>query len=182
MSKLISYLQKNATTKRIIVLFVMSHLVLLAMILFTVPILNAQIGTTIFDLQTFGYSVSTAQSIVNNLNEQTTLLYLFPQLTLLDLLYPILLALFLSSLLFRLVNSKTKLGKLVLILPFIAMSFDYLENICIMLMISKTMAISQPIVLISSTFTLLKSLFTFIAWICVMIFAVQWYLSKRKSS
>ena len=60
------------------------------MMLFTFPVINHQIGTKAFDLQTFGYSVSIAESIVNNLNDQTTQIYLFPQLTFFDLLYPFL--------------------------------------------------------------------------------------------
>ena len=129
MSILTSLLQKTSSVKTIIILFICSHLVLLSMMLFTFPKINGQIGTKAFDLQTFGYSVSKAESIVNNLNDQTTQLYLFPQLTFLDLLYPFLLALFLSSLLYRLVNRNSKLKSLWLIIPFLAMTFDYLENI-----------------------------------------------------
>ena len=70
--------------------------------LFTFPIINAQIGGAAFDIRTLGYSVSEARTILDNLNDQTIELYLFPQLTLLDLIYPALLALFLSSFLFRL--------------------------------------------------------------------------------
>lgn len=178
MSTFTSLLQKTSSVKSVSVLFVASHLVLLSMMVFTFPIINNQIGTQAFDLQTFGYSASMAESIVGNLNAETTQLYLFPQLTFLDLLYPFLLALFLSSLLFRLVNMNSKFESLLVVIPFLAMIFDYSENICVMLMITKSVAISPQFVLISSTFTVLKSILTSIAWLAILIYAIRWLILK----
>lgn len=148
--------------------------------LFTFPVINNQIGTKAFDLQPFGYSVSVAKSIVNNLNDYTTQIYLFPQLTFLDVLYPFLLALFLSSLLWRLVHRNTPLGKGLLIIPFLAMTFDYLENACIILMISKSVTISKSIVLISSLFTVLKSVLTSISWLAILMYSAKWFILRIK--
>lgn len=183
MSIFTQLLQKTSTTKNIWILFASSHLVLLTMMVFTFPLINHQIETKAFDLQTFGYSVSVAESIVNNLNEQTTQLYLFPQLFLLDLFYPILLSLFLSSLLFRLANNKAKLSALVVIIPFIAMIFDYSENICVTLMITKSIEVSEWFVFVSSSFTILKSMFTSIAWLAILTYTIKWIIlsvKKRK--
>ncbi len=175
-----SLLQKTSSVKNICILFVISHLVLLSMMLFTFPVINHQIGAKAFDLHTFGYSVSVAESIVHNLNDQTTQFYLFPQLTFLDLLYPFLLALFLSSLLFRLVNRNSKLGTALLIIPFFAMTFDYLENICVILMISKSIDIFESLVLISSSFTIFKGVLTSIAWLSIFIHSVKWLILRIK--
>ena len=153
------------------------------MMLITFPVINKQIGIKTFDLQTFGYSVSIAESIVNNLNSQTIDLYLFPQLTLLDVLYPFLLALFLSSFLFRLfliTKTKSKANSILLIVPFLAMGFDYLENTCIILMISKSVEITKSFVLLSSSFTVLKSTLTSIAWLTIFTYSIKW-LSLRKN-
>ena len=182
MSIFTSLLQKTSSVKRVCILFVTSHLVLLSMMVFTFPVINNQIGTKAFDLQTFGYSVSMAESIVNNLDDQTTQLYLFPQLTFLDLFYPLLLALFLSSLLFRIVNVDSKLGLLIVIIPFLAMIFDYSENICVILMISKSIEISESFVLISSSFTVLKSILTSISWVAILIYSIKWLIMKRKKT
>lgn len=176
-------LQKNSSIKIVCSLFLTSHLVLLAMMLITFPVINKQIGIKTFDLQTFGYSVSIAESIVNNLNSQTIDLYLFPQLTLLDVLYPFLLALFLSSFLFRLfliTKTKSKANSILLIVPFLAMGFDYLENTCIILMISKSVEITKSFVLLSSSFTVLKSTLTSIAWLTIFTYSIKW-LSLRKN-
>ena len=181
MSILNSLLLKTSSVKNICVLFVASHMVLLVMMLFTLPVINDQIGTKVFDLQTFGYSLYEAESIVDNLNNETTALYLFPQLTLLDLLYPFLLALFLSSLMFRLIKITTSKGNaapILLAIPFVAMLFDYAENICIVLMISKSIEISETIVLLSSSFTVLKGVLTSIAWIVILVYAIKWFRMK----
>lgn len=180
MSIFTSLLQKTSSVKNICILFIVSHLVLLAMMLFTFPVINHQIETKAFDLQTFGYSISTAKSIVNNLNDQTTQIYLFPQLTFLDVLYPFLLALFLSSLLWRLVHRNTLLGRRLLIIPFLAMTFDYLENVCVILMILKSVEISKSVVLISSSFTVLKGVFTSISWLAILIYATKWCILRIK--
>lgn len=176
-----SVLQKTSSLKRVCILFVTSHLVILSMMVFTFPVINNQIGIKAFDMQTFGYSVSMAKSIVNNLNAQTTNLYLFPQLTLLDVLYPFLLALFLSSFLFRLfliTKTKNKVNSILLIVPFLAMGFDYLENICIILMISKSIEISESFVLISSSFTVFKGTLTSMAWLTILIYSIKWLILK----
>ena len=176
-----SLLQKTSSVKRICFLFIASHLIILSMMLFTFPVINNQIGTKAFDMQSFGYSVSTAESIVNNLNTQTTDLYLFPQLTLLDVLYPFLLALFLSSFIFRLfliTKTKNKANSILLIVPFLAMGFDYLENTCIILMISKSIEMSESFVLLSSSFTVLKGTLTSIAWLTLLMYSIKWLLLK----
>lgn len=181
MSILNSFLLKNSSVKKLCFSFVASHFVLLLMMIYTFPVINDQIGTKAFDLQAFGYSVSEATSIVSNLNDQITDLYLFPQLTLLDLLYPFLLALFLSSLLFRLIKitgSKSKDAAPFLFIPFLAMIFDYSENICIILMISKSIEISETIVILSSIFTVLKGVLTSISWIAILVYAIKWFKLK----
>ncbi len=181
MSMLTSLLLKASSIPKICISFVASHFVLLLMMIYTFPVINDQIGNKAFDLQPFGYSVSTAESIVNSLNDQTRDLYLFPQLSLLDLFYPFLLALFLSSLLFRLINiteTKSKVASIVIVIPFLAMIFDYSENICVMLMISKSIDISETIVLLSSTFTVLKGVLTSIAWIAILGYAIKWLTMK----
>lgn len=181
MSVLISILKKSSSVKNICILFIVSHLVLLLMMLFTFPVINNQIKTKAFDLQTFGYSMELTQSILNNLNDQTTQLYLFPQLMLLDFLYPILLALFLSSIIFRLNKSKSKFGKTLIYIPFLAMVFDYLENICIALIISKSIEISEWVVFVSSSCTVLKSTFTSIAWVTILAQLIKLLILRMKN-
>jgi len=173
---------RTSSVKYLSYLFLSSHVILILMMTYTFPRINNQIGATAFDLRTFGYSVSEARSIVTNLNDQTTDLYLFPQLSLLDLLYPFLLALFLSSFLFRLISitkTKNRMSSMLLMVPFLAMIFDYLENICIILMITKTVETSEYFVVLSSIFTILKSVLTSFAWINVLFYSIRWIRMKN---
>lgn len=179
-----SVLQKTSSLKNVCILFVASHVVIISMLIFTFPIIHNQIGMKVFDMQTFGYSVSMAESIVNNLDAPTTKLYLFPQLTFLDVLYPFLLALFLSSFILRLLTitkSNNKLKNVLLIIPFLAMGFDYLENACIILMISKSIKVTESLALTSSSFTVLKGLLTSLAWLTILIYTLKWFLLRTKA-
>lgn len=185
MSFLESQLLKTSSGRNIWILFAASHIVLLLMMTYTFPAIHTQIDTVAFDLRSSGYNMDTAQAIVNNLDQATTNLYLFPQLGLLDVLYPCLLALFLSSLFYRLTQitrSKNKWTTAILLLPFLAMLFDYIENICIGLMITKTLEIERPIVLFSSAATTLKSVFTSLSWIAILVLVVKWLILKFRKS
>lgn len=175
-------LKRMASKSGIIILFLLSHSVLLLMMLFTFPRINAKFGTQAFDLRTFGYSQSEAISMIQNLDKSTIDFYLFPQLFLLDLLYPLLLALFLSTLIIRLSNlikiSQNYFYSNMFILPFVAMIFDYLENIMISLMITNPTNISSAIIKASSIFTILKGAFTSISWMLILILVVIWITNK----
>lgn len=180
MSFFTSLLQKTATLRNISILFILSQLVFLSMMLLTFPKINAQIGTNAFDLRTFGYSQAIAESIVAKLTIETRQLYLFPQLALLDVVYPILLALFLSSLLYRLVPKNQGHRSILLILPFMALCFDYIENICIALLITKSIPTSTSFVFFSSLCTILKGVFTTLSWIIILIiFAIRFIAFVR---
>ena len=175
-------ISRASSVKYLFYLFLSSHAILLVMMTYTFPRINTQIGTNAFDLRAFGYSVSEAKSIVYNMNDQITNLYLFPQLSLLDLVYPFLLALFLSSFLFRLISiTKTKnaVNSILLIVPFLAMIFDYSENICIILMITKSVETSEYFVLLSSIFTLLKGVSTSFAGISILFYSIKWFRMKK---
>ena len=60
------------------------------------------------------------------------------------------------------------------------MGFDYLENTCIILMISKSIEMSKSFVLLSSSFTVLKGTLTSIAWLSVLIYSIKWLKLRIK--
>jgi hypothetical protein len=140
-------LERFASKSGIIGLFLLSHTVLLLMMLFTFPRINGKLGTQAFDLKPFGYSESEATIMLQNLDQSTVDLYLFPQLFLLDVLYPILLATFLSTLIIQLSNliniNQNHVFSNLFLLPFIAMFIDYFENIMISLMITNPTNVSS---------------------------------------
>lgn len=177
-----SLLKKLATRNGIIVLFLATHSVLAVMMFYTFPVINEQIGTQAFDLKTFGYSQEEAVGIVSSLDQDTKELYLFPQLFLLDVLYPLLLALMLGAMMIRLMRSLIEDERAIwyrlYLLPFAAMIFDYVENILIVIMISSNEMINPKLVQVSSMFTQLKSMVTIICWVIIIVLFVLWLVKK----
>jgi len=174
--------EKNPAPWIIALLFILAHLVSAVMMLFTFPVINEQIGTQAFDLQTFGYSSDLAFQILSKLDASTIQLYLFPQLFLLDVIYPFLLATALSALLRRLYGlnkgKSTWFLSLISLLPFLAMACDYTENLLIAYMITHIESISEGVIATASLFTILKSFFTTISWVLVLVLGLQWIISK----
>jgi len=183
--KIHNKLERLATKRGLIVLFLLSHTVLLLMMLFTFPRINAKFGTQAFDLKTFGYSQSEALMMLRNLDQSTVDFYLFPQLFLLDLLYPILLALFLSTAIIRLSDlikiSRDHVFSNLFLLPFIAMIIDYFENIMISLMILNPTSVPLGLIKTASVFTQMKAGFTTLSWLVIIILLVIWVIDKRKN-
>lgn len=184
LTKLLSTLERLTTKRAILGLFVVAHLVLLLMMLFTFPRINAQFGTEAFDLRATGYSVEEATVMLQNLDQETIDLYLFPQLFLLDVLYPFLLALLLSTLIIRLsglikMRAHPLLSNLYL-LPFLAMALDYAENVSIAFMITNTSQVSAGIILFASLFTQMKGGVTTVCWLVVTVLFVIRLFDKRK--
>ena len=182
--KIHNKLERLASKSGIIGLFLLSHTVLLLMMLFTFPRINAKFGTQAFDLKTFGYSQSEATMMLRDLDQSTVDFYLFPQLFLLDILYPILLALFLGTLIIRLSNlikiNENHVFSNLFMLPFIAMSFDYFENIMISLMLLNPTSVSSGVIKTASIFTQMKGGFTTLSWVVILILLVIWVINKRK--
>lgn len=180
-----SWLQGLASRKGILILFLLAHGVLFAMMTLTFPRINSQMGTKAFDLKTFGYSHEEAVAMLGNLDQTTKDLYVFPQLLLLDVLYPVLLALLLSALIIRFVklmglSARFPYSQLYL-LPFLAMLFDYIENSLILYMLSHQDDISELLVTVASSATLLKGVCTLLSWILILVLFLSWVLSKRKT-
>jgi hypothetical protein len=181
--KIHNKLERCASKSGLIGLFLLSHSVLLSMMLFTFPRINAKLGTQAFDLKTFGYSQAEATMMLRNLDQSTIDFYLFPQLFLLDILYPILLALFLSATIIRLSNliklSQDHVFSNVFMLPFIAMFIDYFENIMISLMITNPINLSSGVIKTASIFTGMKSGFTILSWLVILTLLIMWIISKK---
>lgn len=179
---LFTFLKKFASIKGVFVLFILAHSVLLVMMTYTFPRINAVLKTSAFDLKTFGYNLIEASTMVANLDQETVDFYIFPQLFLLDVLYPVLLALFLGALIIRLANLVYKkdshfLGKLYF-LPFIAMFIDYCENISIWKMITSKNELSPDLVQTASIFTQLKGAITTLSWLVILVLFVIWLKQK----
>ncbi|WP_445385803.1 hypothetical protein ACT6NV_03080 [Robiginitalea sp. IMCC44478] len=185
LKKIHNKLEPLASRSGVVGLFLLSHAVLVLMMLFTFPRINAKFGTQAFDLKTFGYSLLEARVMLRELDQSTVDFYLFPQLFLLDILYPVLLALFLSTAIIGLSGllkiSRNHVFSNLFMLPFLAMFTDYIENILISVMLINRTNVPPGVIKTASIFTQMKGGFTTLSWLVVLILLVVWVVKKGKN-
>ena len=176
-------MQKHSTGKLVFVLFFFTMAVYSTMLLYSIPIVTAFAPELpIFDLSPLGYSFKYANELLSTLGTEGRNLYLTIQLPL-DFVYPGLFSLTYSLMLVWLFG-KTFNGNsnvyYFLFVPFLAGIFDYAENIFIIKMINSFPDLHVTTVKVASIFTLLKSSFTMLFFILLMLaFAL---LLKQKLS
>ena len=183
MEALIRFMQKYSTGKVILVLFALTMAVYLTMLSYSIPAVMAFAPEIpIFDLSPLGYSFNYANELLDTLGAEGRKLYLSTQLPL-DFIYPGLFSITYSLLLVWLFgktfNANSKIYYLALV-PFLAGIFDYVENVFIIKMINSFPDLQVNTVKIASTFSILKSSFTTVFFILLIVgFAL---LFKQKLS
>lgn len=186
MKKVFTYMQKIASGRTVIIGFILTMAVYLWMLLYTIPRVESFApGIALFDLSPTGYSTQHAISLLETLGETGRNVYLTQQLPV-DFIYPGLFAISYSLLLIWLFAKSfavdSKIFYLALV-PALAGLFDYLENICIILMINSFPGLSPALVGTASTFSILKSIFTIVFYLLLLAGFVSFFASllKRKS-
>ena len=187
MEALISFMQRHSTGKVIASLFVLTMAVYLTMLFYSIPAVTAFAPQLpIFDLSPFGYSFNYATELLDTLGVEGRNLYLSTQLPL-DFIYPGLFSITYSLLLVWLFgktfNENSKIYYLAFV-PFLAGIFDYVENVFIIKMMNSFPDLQIATVKVASLFTLLKSSFTMLFFVLLIVgFALllkQKVLSNRK--
>lgn len=172
MQILVNLLKKHASGKVVMVCGLVTLLVFLVMSLYTFPTVEYFApGFILFDLSLTGYSYEYALSLLNALGAEGRDVYRYLQLPV-DFVFPVCLAIS-SALLLVWIFSKgfAPVAKIfyVSVLPFIGGFFDYLENISIARMIHSYPNVSNELVSASSAFTQLKTFFTVMAFLFLLV-------------
>lgn len=165
---LIGFMQRKASGKNVILLFVITMAVYLLMLLVTIPRVQSYApDATLFDLSPTGYTHSQALTLLEALGQAGRDAYLFPQLTL-DFVYPGLFAICFSLMLVwvysKRVQPQSNLWYLAM-LPALGGLFDYAENILIIRMLSSFPDVTDGVVFTASAFTVLKSAFSTVSFL-----------------
>ncbi len=162
----------------ITLLFMLAIGVLYVMLTVTFPVINSKLGTEAFDLKLLGYEPSEVVIMLDRLDKQTIDYYLFPQLFLLDLVYPILLSLFLSFFILRLLIKTNIVNPQSTIylsyIPYGVILFGYIENGLIAHMLIQASNVTVPLIRSASFVTQLKSLFTLVSWIIIIVLLIRY--------
>ena len=185
MKKIVTILQKMASGKAVLILFILTMAVFSLMIMFTIPKVESfASGIPLFDMSPSGYSHQQAISLLESLGEDGRNVYLFQQLPV-DFIYPglfaISYALLLTWLFAKSFAANLKIFFLVLV-PVLGGLFDYLENIGIIIMINAFPNISQGLVGVVSTLTILKSAFTTGFYMLLMVGIISFIIRKINKS
>ena len=174
---------KHSTGKNVLVFFVLSTLVYIAMLAFSIP-KTAQFanGMKLPDMMPEGYSSAYIMELFTALGEAGRNMYLQVQLPL-DMVYPFLFALC-YSLLFAYFLKKIKKEHSLLLflcfLPVIGGVADYFENIGLFYLLKNFPNFSEQTVDIVSGFTVLKSTVTSIYFASLLFVLVVLALQKIK--
>jgi hypothetical protein len=137
----------------------------------------------LFDMSPGGYSQTYAGELLWAIGPTGREAYLKRQLPI-DFIYPGLFAVTYTLMLVwifkKSFNAKSKIFLLALV-PTVAGFFDYLENLCIILMIKSFPTLNPNLVNVSSTFSIIKSAFT-IAFYILLLYGLLLFCIKRKNT
>ena len=134
-------------------------------------------GLAILDMRTGGYTVKDAAALYTALGSAGRRYYLFPQLFL-DSFYPALFALAYTWLIVRLLRQPISLISkhfaAVCFFPLLTAAFDYAENLCIFIGLTRYPVPSPVATQLGSLFTQLKLLFGMLSFTAIALLAVIW--------
>lgn len=181
MRKALIFVQSLSTGKAVLGFFIPAMIVYSIMLVYTIPqVMRHASGMNLFDLSPTGYSFEYANELLGLLGSTGRDLYLYTQLPL-DFIYPVLFAisccLLLSWLLLKTQDTSSKMFYFCFI-PVMAGVFDYLENICVIRLLTSYPDISDTSVFIASSMTIAKSGLTTIFFV-VLTFSGGLFFWKK---
>lgn len=179
--RLIHILQNNASGKLVLVLFLVTMVIYLTMIFYSIPaVVSFAPELILFDMSPTGYSFQNAMELLDVLGPEGRSIYLTKQLPL-DFIYPGLFAvtysLLLAWLFLKSVSQQSKIYYLTIV-PILAGVCDYTENFFIIVMINSFPDLSPNLVSTASLFTIMKSSFTSIFFILIL-WAIFLYFKNK---
>lgn len=172
MDKFKALLTRNIAGKKVLLFFLLANLIYVLMLTITIPkVMAFSNGIKLLDMMPAGYDFEYVNLLFNTLGQEGRNTYLYTQIPL-DMLYPLLFGISFCLVLAYFLNRLNKLRTpfiYLCLLPIIAGSFDYLENIGIVTLLSNYPDIAINTVKITNIFSLIKSTSTTIYFVVLMI-------------
>lgn len=188
MKRLIKYLNKNISGKKVLGLFILTNVVYFYMLIVTIPeTMESSNGMKLLDMMPTGYDLNYVVELFSSLGENGRKTYLTTQIPV-DMFYPLLFGLSYSLIFFYFLKKLNKLNTSYIylcLLPIIGGIADYFENFGIITMLNKYPDLEESTVNITSTFSILKSTSTslyFIALIIILIVIGIKFVKRNKTS
>ena len=188
MNRIDKILEKNASGKKVLSLFILTNIVYLFMLMVTIPkTMGFSNGMKLLDMLPTGYNQDYVNKLFKTLGENGREIYLTSQIPV-DMIYPLLFGLTYSLLLayfLKKLNILKSSFKYLCLLPIIAGIADYMENIGIIAMLNSYPDLTETLVNATNTFSVIKSTSTsifFIALIVILIILGIKFIKRNKSS
>jgi hypothetical protein len=185
-------IQAKLTWKTWLLFMVLSQSMLISMSIWTFPFISSRAqGREAFDMRPMGYSVDDARAFLGAIDKKGISFYKEIQLPL-DIVYPLLICLFILCtlvILARALNGGRLSGEFkaprwlswLMTIPLLGMLSDYFENICVFMMLSNPLRVSDIIIHAANFFTLAKSISTTINWSSVIALAIMALVANIKT-
>lgn len=180
-NKMKDLIKRNINGKKILALFILTNIIYAIMLTITIPkVMSFSGGMKLLDMMPTGYSADYVNSLLNALGDKGREAYLFNQLPL-DMIYPFFFGVSYCLILAYLLN---KIGKIetylfyLSFLPLFSGLFDYFENIGIIIMLNSYPDNSIILTQITNVFSVLKSSFTTLYFIILIIILIIFGKSK----
>ncbi|WP_303525651.1 hypothetical protein [Tenacibaculum soleae] len=187
MRKLISFIQKNISGKKVLLLFVLTNIIYALMLTITIPgTMKFSNGMKLLDMMPTGYDYNYVTELFTSLGDVGRKTYLTNQLPV-DMIYPFLFGIsycFLFGYFLKKINRFKKPFIYLCLLPLIAGLFDYFENFGIIVMLNNYTEITPTLVKVTSAFTIIKSITTsayFISLVVLFIVFTAKKINKKTS-
>ncbi len=176
-------IQKNLTGKRVLWLFIITNVVYLIMLLFTIPqVMSFSQRMKLLDMMPTGYDHAYVNSLLSTLGTAGRDAYLFHQIPV-DMIYPFLFGVSSCLVLAYFLNKLKKLESPLFYLCFIPLFsgfFDYGENFGIIAMLNSYPNNSGLLSHITNAFSILKSTCT-VVYLIVLIILLLTFCASRLS-
>jgi hypothetical protein len=176
--------KRNLDGRKILLLFFLTNILYIVMLTITIPlVMRFSGGMKLLDMKPSGYNPAYVDSLLSALGDKGRSAYLFRQLPL-DMIYPGLFAITYCLLLAFILKKLHKLdGHLfyLCLLPVFSGVFDYCENIGIIIMLKMYPDHPNWIANSTSLFSVLKSSFTTVYFVTLIVFVIVLGINKFKS-
>ncbi|RED47001.1 hypothetical protein DFQ10_101780 [Winogradskyella eximia] len=188
MKRLLKFIDKNISGKKVLSLFILTNLVYTFMLTVTIPkTMEFSNGIKLLDMMPTGYDLNYVSELFNSLGENGRLTYLTNQIPV-DMFYPLLFGLSYCLLLGYFLKKLNKLNSpyiYLCVIPIIAGIADYLENIGIITMLKNYPELNETAVYTTNIFSVIKSISTsifFIALIVILVTLGIKILNRKKTA
>ena len=175
MKRLIKFIAKNISGKKVLGLFISTNLVYTFMLTVTIPkTMEFSDGMKLLDMMPTGYDLNYVSELFTSLGENGRLTYLTNQIPV-DMIYPLLFGLTYCLLLGYFLEKLNKLNSpyiYLCLIPIIAGVADYLENIGIITMLKNYPILNEITVNTTNIFSVIKSISTSIFFIVLIVILI----------